>query len=326
MYIMNNIWQDLKKPIFALAPMEDVTDSVFRQVVADCAKPDLFFTEFTNADGLQSEGRVRIINRLRFTDKERPIIAQFWGKNPDNIYLTSREIKKMGFSGIDINMGCPEKAVIRQGCGGALIENQDLVLKIISAAKLGSGGLPVSVKTRIGFNRVDTEAWISFLLSLKLDAITIHGRRVKDSFEIPANWDEIGKAVKIRDQVAPETIIIGNGDIGNYQEGLEKVQKYRVDGVMIARGVFQNPFIFDKTGRFFNGTKERLDLLLKHTRLFVATWGKEKNFSILKKFFKVYISSFEGATKLRGELMQTSTLEEVEEIVAHCKSTLSFVT
>lgn len=314
---MKNIWQSLEKPIFILAPMDDVTDTVFRQIIADLAAPDLYFTEFTSVDGMVSEkGFEPISKRLQFTEKERPIIAQIWGSDPEKFFKAAQIVRKMGFDGIDINMGCPEKSVIKRGMCSALINNPALAAEIIKAVKAGSG-LPVSVKTRIGFRKIQTEEWLSFLLQQDLDALIIHGRTVSEMSKVPAHWDEIAKTVRLRDAINPRTVIIGNGDIESYKEGLEKVKTYGVDGVMIGTGIFKNLWIFEKSGKIHNLTlEERLNQLLKHTKLFVDTWGNTKSFAILKKFFKCYLSDFDGAAEMRVEFMLAKNLEDVEKLVA----------
>ncbi len=314
--VMKNIWTELKKPIFILAPLDDVTDTVFRQVIADLAAPDLFFTEFTAVDGLLSEkGNEAAKRRLLHTPKEKPLIAQIWGNDPEKFYEAAQMVSEMGFDGIDINMGCPEKSVVKRGCCSALIKNHELAGQIIQRTKDGANGLPISVKTRIGFREIETEDWISFLLKQDLAALTVHGRTVKEMSKVPAHWDEIGKAVKLKDQIAPQTLIIGNGDVDSYEDGLQKVKEYGVDGIMIGRGVFKNLWIFDH-GKEHNPTlNERLEILLKHTRLFSDTWGSKKSFPILKKFYKCYLSDFAGAAEIRNKFMETNNLEDVETLV-----------
>ena len=313
---MKNIWKSLKRPIFVLAPMDDVTDTVFRQIIGDLAAPDLYFTEFTSIDGLVSEkGREAVSKRLQFTEKERPIIAQICGNDPVKFYEAAKIIKQMGFDGIDINMGCPEKSVVKRGMCSGLINNPSLAAEIIEAVREGSG-LPVSVKTRIGFRTVQTEEWLGFLLKQNLDALIIHARTVKEMSKVPAHWEEIAKAVELRNKISPGTLIIGNGDIESYDDGLEKIKTYGVDGVMIATGIFKNLWIFEKTGKIHDLTlDERLNQLLKHTRLFTETWGETKSFAILKKFFKIYISEFKGASETRAEFMNTNSLEEVKSLI-----------
>jgi len=295
--------------------MEDVTDTVFRRVVAHCARPDIFFTEFTNCEGLQSAGRNIVGRRLQYTQEERPIIAQIWGMKPEAFYQTAKELVAMGFDGIDINFGCPEKSVVSHGACAALIDNKPRAAEIIQATKSGvNKKLPVSVKTRIGFKTIQTEEWISFLLVQHIDALTIHGRTARELSEVPAHWDEIGKAVTLRNSLGVDTIILGNGDVGSYAEALEKVKTYSVDGVMIGRGVFHNPWMFE-SHPIIHSIEERLELMKYHVQLFDKTWVRRKNYDILKRFFKIYISGFDGASEFRGRLMATRSPKEALNVV-----------
>src|SRR3989344_8164382 len=231
-----NFLEKLPKPFFVLAPIDDVTDTVFRQVIADCAEPNLYFTEFVNVDALQSKGREAALKRLKFTEKERPIIAQIWGKNPENFYKSAKDIVEMGFDGVDINMGCPDKAVIKNGCCIALINNRELAGEIIEAVREAVGEhFPVSVKTRLGLGEVDL-TWIKFLLRHKLNMLSIHGRTAKQLSNVPANWELIGKIREMRDELFPSTLIVGNGDVKNRKHGEELAKKYKLDGIMIGRG------------------------------------------------------------------------------------------
>lgn len=368
-----NIWDNLPRPLFVLAPMDDVTDTVFRQIIAKTAAPDLFFTEFVNVDGLQSAGRPRLLPKLRFTDKERPVIAQIWGKNPENYYKTARDLVEMGYDGIDINMGCPVKTVVRDGCCVALINNRELALEIIQAAKEGasiplplnhrqderrasmtgdsgsslvvpvgtnqgvnevpdrgdrSSGpvgqgergahpLPLSVKTRLGFNEVDL-SWHELLLKQKLNALTIHGRTKKQLSTVPADWDKIGDVRLLRDQLSPATKIIGNGDIMSRRQGLELAAQHQLDGIMIGRGIFQDPFVFSKNSPWEDYPKEqKIELYRKHVELFANTWqDNERRIPTLNKFCKIYINGFDGAKELREQLMNAGSTEELLKILA----------
>lgn len=313
---MVNPWKKLKKPIFALAPMEDVTDTVFRRIVASASRPDIFFTEFTSVDGMLSKGADKVMQRLIFSEKERPIIGQIWGSDPEKFFKAAQIIKKMGFDGVDINMGCPEKSVVKRGCCSALILNHDLAGKIIQSVKDGAGGLPISIKTRIGFRDIETEDWVSFLISQNIDALIIHGRTVREKSQVPAHWDEIGKAVKIRNKMGVDTLILGNGDIISAEDALEKIKEYKVDGVMIGRGVFKDYWIFNKNSKKYQPTlEEKLKILLMHAEMFDKQWGKKKNFAILRKFFKSYVADFPGASGLRVKLTQTNSVEEVQNIL-----------
>lgn len=318
---MRNFWKDLKKPFYVLAPMDDVTDVVFREVVAEVAPPDVYFTEFTNVDGLQSKGREALMPRLKFTENQRPIVAQIWGKTPENYFKTAKELKEMGFDGIDINMGCPERAVVKNGCCSALIENRELAREIIEATIAGSGGLPVSVKTRTGLNNVVTEDWINFLLSFDLAAITLHARTAKQMSKVPADWEQIKLAVELRDQSGKDILVIGNGDVENREDGLRKVEETGCDGIMIGRGIFKNIWIFseksDISDQIGRSVGQRIGILLRHLELYQKEWGENsrgaKKFDILKKFFKVYISEFDGAAELRAKLMEIKNPTEVRD-------------
>jgi tRNA-dihydrouridine synthase len=308
---MKNFWKTLKKPIFAQAPMEDVTDTVFRQMIIKCGKPDVFFTEFTNVDGMCSRGRDKVGKRLIYSKNEHPIVAQLWGSKPENFKKTAELIKEMGFDGIDINMGCPEKSVVKKGLGGALIDNQSLAKKIILAVKEGAGGLPVSIKTRIGVKNIQTEEWAKFLLEFNLDCLIVHGRTVAEMSESPTHWDEIGKVVKLRNSLKLKTLIIGNGDIKTYEEAIEKSKQYALDGIMVGRGIFNNLWIYNKD---IDSTKissqEKIKLLIKHIVLFDKTWGKTKNFSLMKKFYRIYISGMPDAQSIRTKLMEFKTAKD----------------
>lgn len=308
------ITDQLPRPFFILAPMDDVTDTVFRRIIADTAAPDLYFTEFVNVDGLMSPGREKLIHKLQFTDKERPIIAQVWGKNPDNYREVAKQIKQMGFDGIDINMGCPAKPVVQNGCCSALINNRELAGEIIEAVREGVGpDFPVSVKTRIGFGQVDM-SWIEFLLGFKLNMLTVHGRTVREMSKVPAHWDTIGEAAKLRSSLAPDTLIVGNGDVMSRAQGLELAEKYGLDGIMIGRGVFHDPYVFAEESSWASMTKQqKLDLYTKHVKLFQETWGDtaERKLVTLNKFCKIYIEGFANAKELREELMNASSIDKL---------------
>lgn len=312
---MNNFWNNLPKPFFALAPMDEVTGTVFRHVVKKAAPADLYFTEFTNSAAYFSEfGRKSTYSRLLFTPDEQPLIAQIWGTNPEHYAFMAKNLAKMGYAGIDINMGCPVKDVVKKGSCAALIETPELAAQLIAAAK--QSGLPVSVKTRIGFKTAKTEEWFSFLLSQDLSAITVHGRTAKEMSKVPNHWDEVAKVVKLRDQISPKTIIIGNGDIIDRADGLQKIKETGVDGIMIGRGVFTNPFCFEKTPRK-HSRRELLELLKYHLDLFEKTWkDNPRPFAPLKRFFKVYIREFDGASELREKLMNTNSVSDARVILS----------
>lgn len=309
----SNFWH-LKKPLFVLAPMDNVTDVVFRELVAKNARPDVMFTEFTNVEGLTSKGAKKLEPRLYFSKLQRPIVAQIWGMNPENYHKVGKLIKKLGFDGVDINFGCPDRTIVARGACSGMINNPKLAKEIIESTREGVGDMPISVKTRLGIAKIQTEEWIGFLLDQNLDAITIHGRTARQMSKGEANWDEIGKAVEMRDERKLKTAIIGNGDIKSMKDARVKIKKHKVDGVMIGRGIFENFWIFDESVGIVS-IDERLDILLEHARMFDKTWGKTKPFNILNKFFKIYISGFRDSAVLRTTLMEAGSLDEVERII-----------
>jgi tRNA-dihydrouridine synthase len=304
---------DLPKPFFVLAPMDDVTDTVFRQIVADCAAPDLFFTEFVNVDGLQSPGRSKLIRKLQFSETETPLIAQIWGLRPENFYKTAQELVTMGFAGIDLNFGCPIHHVVHNGACAGLINNRELAVEIIQATKAGaSGKLPVSVKTRLGFNDIDF-SWHELLLDQGLDMLTIHGRTRKEMTKVPAHWDAIGEIRALRDAMKRSTLIVGNGDVTDRAQGLALAKQYTLDGIMIGRGIFTDPFVFAESSPWKEYPKEhKLALYKKQVELFAATWQPgERAVHTLNKFCKVYVNGFDGAKELREQLMQAQSTDEL---------------
>jgi len=323
----------LPRPFFVLAPMDDITDTVFRQIVAGCAPPDLYFTEFVNVDGLQSPGREKLLHKLRFGKKETPIIAQIWGLKPENFYKTTKELIKMGFDGVDLNLGCPVKTVIKNGACAALMNNRELAGEIIEATREGarstgstsspqaSSGLagkhfPVSVKTRVGFTTVDM-SWLEFLLSKKLNMLSIHGRTAKQLSDKPPDWDVIGQVREMRDTLCPATLIVGNGDVMSRAQGLELADKYKLDGIMIGRGVFADPFVLAKQSPWAGYTqKQKIELYRRHVKLFAKTWTKgERRIETLNKFCKVYISGFDGAKELREQLMSAKSTGQLLDML-----------
>ena len=292
--------------------MDDVTDTVFRQIVAQNAKPDLFFTEFVNVDGLQSPGRPHLLPKLKISDKEKPVVAQIWGLKPENFYKTAKELKEMGFDGVDLNMGCPVKTVVKNGACAALINNRTLASEIIEATREGAGdSLPVSVKTRVGFTTIDM-GWIEFLLAKKLNMLSIHGRTAKQMSKVPADWDLIGQAARLRNSLSPATLLVGNGDVLSRKQGEELAKKYNLDGIMIGRGVFHDPLVFD-TGNPWQewSMAEKVGLFIKHIELFEKTYeARERKFEPLRKFCKTYINGFDGAAELRAEFMDTKSPDQ----------------
>jgi len=315
---MKNFWQKLQKPFTALAPMDGVTDCVFRQMVVSLGKPDVLFTEFTPVDGIFSKGKINAISNLVFNKTEQPIVAQIWGSDPKNFYKTSKFIATLGFSGIDINMGCPDRVTIKTGGCAALMKNKKLAGEIISATKKGAKNIPISVKTRIGFSKNEVDTWIPFLLEQDIAALTIHLRTAIELSKPPAHWDETPKIIEMRNRISPKTIIIGNGDLYTLSDVRKVHDQYRCDGYMIGRGILANPWLFSNKKNV--SEKERFDTYLKHILLFKKTWGETKNFANLKKFCKVYINNFPDASKVREQIMETKSLKELVNITKTLKS------
>ncbi|MGD6969268.1 tRNA-dihydrouridine synthase [Rossellomorea vietnamensis] len=312
----DNFWRELPRPFFILAPMEDVTDVVFRHVVSEAARPDVFFTEFTNSESYcHPNGRQSVRGRLTYTEDEQPIVAHIWGDKPEFFREMSIGMAKEGFRGIDINMGCPVANVAGNGKGSGLIRRPEVAAELIQAAK--AGGLPVSVKTRLGYTEVDEwREWLKHLLEQDIVNLSIHLRTKKEMSKVDAHWELIPEIKKLRDEVAPNTLLTINGDIPDRQKGLELVEKYGVDGVMIGRGIFNNPFAFEKEKKEHD-SKELLDLLRLHLDLFdkYSTESEPRSFKPLRRFFKIYVREFRGASELRNQLMDTETTDEVRALL-----------
>lgn len=323
----------MAKPFFVLAPMDDVTDVVFREIVARCAMPDLFFTEFVNVDGLQSRGRDRLMHKLQKRDDETNLIAQVWGKVPDNYEKTAAELVDMGFAGVDINMGCPDKTVVKNGCCSALANNRDLAVEIVKAVQRGvAGRVPVSVKLRTGFSHVDF-SWPERILQQNVDMLTVHGRTTKEMSKVPARWQDIQTVREIRDRVSPQTLIVGNGDVQSRQHGLVLAAQSGVDGIMIGRAIFQDPYIFANQSPWLSmPIRERLELYIAHIQLFCNTYapridgdidmtadrGWTRNWESLKRMAKIYVHGIEHASTLRDELMHsTSPSQLIDTLQSH---------
>lgn len=335
-----NFWTGLNGPFFALAPMADVTDAAFRQMFARHGKPDIMFTEFVSTDGLCSAGRTNLMRELKYSENERPIVAQLWGSRPVNFYKSAQLIADLGFDGIDINMGCPRDKEIKNGACAALINTPKLAREIIRSTKRGAAGLPVSVKTRIGLKTIDTEKWINELLGEDLAAITIHARTAKEMSGPPARWEEVARAVKLRDKKGVSTLIVGNGDIKSLADAQTRIAQSGADGAMVGRGVFGNPWFFNP--QYYNNqmrvtrhsppeadeggfdeskysmeisVKERLEAMLEHARLFRKLFGAARNFAVMRKHFKAYANGFPDARELRVKLMAAENYKETESAV-----------
>ncbi|AZP04675.1 tRNA dihydrouridine synthase [Jeotgalibaca ciconiae] len=311
----DNFWQELPRPFFVLAPMEDVTDVVFRHVISEAASPDVFFTEFTNSESYcHPNGKESVRGRLTFTEDEQPIVAHIWGDKPEYFRQMSIGMAEMGYRGIDINMGCPAPNVFKHGRGSGLILRPEVAAELIQAAK--AGGLPVSVKTRLGHAEINEwRGWLTHLFKQDIANLSIHLRTKVEMSQGDAHWELIPEIKKLRDEIAPNTLLTINGDIPNYQTGMELVEKYGVDGVMIGRGVFHNPFAFEKEANE-HSPKELLNLFRYHLDLFDKYSQLEPRvFKPLRRFFKIYVREFRGASDLRLQLMDTETTDEVRGLL-----------
>ncbi|SCS44095.1 tRNA dihydrouridine synthase B [Staphylococcus aureus] len=310
-----NFWSELPRPFFILAPMEDVTDIVFRHVVSEAARPDVFFTEFTNTESFcHPEGIHSVRGRLTFSEDEHPMVAHIWGDKPEQFRETSIQLAKMGFKGIDLNMGCPVANVAKKGKGSGLILRPDVAAEIIQATK--AGGLPVSVKTRLGYYEIDEwKDWLKHVFEQDIANLSIHLRTRKEMSKVDAHWELIEAIKNLRDEIAPNTLLTINDDIPDRKTGLELAEKYSIDGVMIGRGIFHNPFAFEKEPREHT-SKELLDLLRLHLSLFNKYEKDEiRQFKSLRRFFKIYVRGIRGASELRHQLMNTQSIAEVRALL-----------
>ena len=336
---MKSFWNTLPRPFFALAPMADVTDVVFRNLFAKYSQhgksdggPDVFWTEFVSSDGLMSEGKDHLLKDLVFTENERPIVAQIFGANPDTVRYSASLVQDLGFDGIDINMGCPDRSVEKQGAGAALIQNPKRAREIIQSAKKGAPSLPVSVKTRIGYRKDEIDTWIPTLLDEGIDALTIHARTRKELSLVPARWEHVYRVVSLAESY--ETTIIGNGDVATLEDGIRLAAETGATGVMVGRGAFGNPWFFNKrkcpvhscyigmpTQTFVRkrceciSVEEKLRVLIEHTAQFEQQLGRHKNFAIMKKHYSAYVTGFAGAKELRMALMGCDDASQIEEVI-----------
>ncbi|MRF37046.1 tRNA-dihydrouridine synthase [Staphylococcus sp. KY49P] len=295
--------------------MEDVTDVVFRHVVSEAGRPDVFFTEFTNTESFcHPEGIHSVRGRLTFTEDEQPMVAHIWGDKPEHFREMSIGMAEMGFKGIDLNMGCPVANVATKGKGSGLIQRPEIAAEIIQAAK--AGGLPVSIKTRLGYSEIDEwRDWLKHVFEQDIANLSIHLRTRREMSKVDAHWELIGEIKKLRDEIAPHTLLTINGDIPDRKTGLELAEKYGIDGVMIGRGIFHNPYAFEKEPREHT-SEELLGLLRLHLDLFDKYSKNESRlFKPLRRFFKIYVRGIRGASELRHQLMSTNTTDEARELL-----------
>lgn len=355
-----NFWQQLPKPIIAVAPMADVTDAPFRRMMAKYSAhkrkdgtvggPDVMWTEFVAADGLvraTPEGKEKLMADLIYAEEERPIVAQLFSSNPKHMEYAAQLCRELGFDGVDINMGCPDRSIEKQGCGSAMIKTPEVACEIIQAAKRGAkmgepDGIPVSVKTRVGYYEDELESWLPVLLKEEPAALSLHARTRQEMSKVPAQWGRVKRAVALRDSLQVNTLILGNGDVLSLEDAHQKISETGADGVMVGRALFGNPWFFNPAVRLpirltalptkgvnretlieessdddsvrYVTLEEKLNVLVEHSKLFVELLPF-KNFNIMKKHYKAYVNGFAGAAQLRGELMEQNTVEGVEEVI-----------
>ena len=296
--------------------MANVTDAAFRAIIAKYGKPDVFWTEFVSADGLAlapEEGRKKLLKDLEYSKAEHPIVAQFFTSKTEHMKSAAKLARELGFDGVDINMGCPDRTIEKQGAGAQLMKDARLARELIRAAREGAGDLPVSLKTRTGYNKPELDTWLPEVLKENPAVVTIHARTRKEMSKVPARWEFVKRAVEIRDKAGVDTLIFGNGDVKDLKEARERVKETGCDGVMLGRAIFGNPWLFKEC----EPTKEeKLKVLVEHTKLFEKLLGGIKSFAIMKKHFKAYVNGFEGAVDLRARLMETERGDEVEKLIS----------
>ncbi|THB67601.1 MAG: tRNA-dihydrouridine synthase [Spirochaetaceae bacterium] len=312
-------YQKLPKPFFSLAPMEDITDRVFRQLVTSLGRPDVFYTEFQSAKAISAKRRTTM-DALNFSSEERPLIAQIWGNQPEEFYQAASLLAEMGYDGIDINLGCPVRKIVKKGSCAGLIGEYERCRELFQAVREGTAAagypqLPVSIKTRSGQQSHNTEEWCGFLLGLKPAALTLHPRTVVQQYEGLADWHQILILSELRQQIHPDCVIIGNGDVSSRQDGLERAARYKIDGVMIGRAAIQQPWIFaDSNSATTPPLASRAKIALEHTIRYESEYGERRNFMRLKRFYKAYLESADNK-ELMAKLMDSVNYTEAKSIL-----------
>lgn len=322
---MDTFWSKLPKPFLALAPLADVTDPAYRRLISETAAPDVMWTEFVSADGLYAtiekkqmpDSENPLLRDFQFSKGEGPILAQIFGSHPETIAYASQLAARLGFDGVDINMGCPDKAIEKQGAGAGMMKHPQDAPAIIAAAK--ESGLPVSVKTRIGYNTEELDTWLPVLLQEGLSALTVHLRTRKEMSLVPAHWDLAERIVALRDTYAPDTLLIGNGDVRDTDDAYTRARESGFDGIMLGRAIFGNPWLFSERNVADISPQEKIDALVTLSTYFDELKPK-KSFHIMKKHFKVFISGWAGASELRTQLMETNSHEELVRILSHART------
>ena len=331
----SSFWELLPRPIIVLAPMDEVTDVVFRDIVHQAGPPMVYVSEFVHAAAIV-RGEGEALRRLEFNERHRPMVAQIWGNDPEEYFAAAGLIHRLGFDGIDINMGCPVRKLTVKGACSALINRPALAAELITATREGAEAafaeygdehegppgrvqsaarLPISVKTRLGFQDIQTERWASFLLEQNIDLLTIHGRTSVQQSEGIANWQEIARAVELRNAISPSTLLFGNGDVKEFAQFENYARSYKVDGIMVGRGLLENLFIFNNARFHDLLPREQLGWALKHLLEYRRVYEGRRNFEIMKKFFKIYLTHFPGAQRLRDHIMDVHDYDDAEQVL-----------
>ncbi|KAF4321021.1 hypothetical protein BBO99_00005231 [Phytophthora kernoviae] len=317
---MTSFWRSLARPLYCVAPMANVTDAAFRRLITEIAKPSVMWTEFVSCEALthDADSRRRMMTTLMYAEQERPVVAQLFGSKPEQFYESAQIVRDLGFDGIDINMGCPETNVNNQGSGAALMLDPELAVQIVTACKRGAGDLPVTIKTRIGFHRIDYKDWVLRLLATEPEVLTVHGRTRNEMSKVPAHWDVIGEVVTLAKSAGSPALILGNGDVSSLVEAQQKVDEYGVDGVMFGRALFGNPWLFQ--GYQDNShvcVKEKLEIIRRHTQLFQTMLADPGlvGFPRMKKFYGSYLKGVPNARHLRDRMARTQNAEDVYTIL-----------
>lgn len=318
---MDSFWSKLPRPFFVLAPMADVTDPAYRRLIAETHAPHVSWTEFVSADGLyhtrekkgMQDGENPLMRDLGYVDTERPVVAQLFTANPDTMRYAAQLCADLGFDGVDINMGCPDRSIEKQGAGAAMIKSVENARAVIAAAR--ECGLPVSVKTRIGYNQEVIDEWITALLKEQLPALTVHLRTRKEMSLVPAHWELMPRIAALRNEISPDTLIIGNGDVQDLEDAREKLAASGADGAMLGRAIFGNPWVFAGKKAGDATPREKLNALASLAQYFDELRPR-KSYHLLKKHFKAFVNGWDGAAALRSRLMETNSIGELLPILA----------
>lgn len=360
-----NFWQSLTRPIIGLAPMDGVTDATFRHTVALQGKPDVSFTEFTHVHDV-CRGPEFLLNSLIYHEEERPIVAQLYGKDPDLFYQAAHVVCELGFDGLDINMGCPSRSVASSGSGAGLIRTPAVARAIMQATQQGiadwaagqtlaGAGLkpgrveaiqrmneqrpdarpfarrmiPLSVKTRLGYDVMIVDRWIEHLLTEQPSVISLHGRTLAQMYRGEADWGAIARAVEI--SRGSGTLLLGNGDVHSLQDVVRRVRETGVDGVLVGRATMGSPWFFSQKEEarvllrhqlpgkgpepMVPSLDARFKLLLDHARRFESACGTGQ-FRRMRKHLGWYCKGFAHAASLRASMVRVSSAADVEQVLA----------